>query len=72
MQAASSQVASGSQLTSRTAWRQGAMAQDVQIRKQTPEGSSQGLLDSPEHTDSSQPASRVPLWPLAGPGDVVL
>ena len=48
------------------------MAQAVQIQKQTPEGSRQGLLDSPEHTDSSQPASRMPLLPLAGPGDVVL
>ena len=48
------------------------MAQAAQIPKQTPEGSLGGLLDSPEHTDSSQPASRVPLWPLVGPGDVVL
>ena len=72
VQPASSQVASGAQLTSCTAWRQDAVAQAVQIPKQTPEGSCWGLLDSPEHTDSSQPAFRVPLWPLAGPGDVVL
>ena len=72
MQAASSQVASGAQLTSCTAWRQGAVAQAVQILKQSPEGSRWGLLDSPEHTDSSQLASGKPLLPLAGPGDVVL
>ena len=48
------------------------MAQAIQILKQTPEGSSLGLLDSPEHTDYSQLAFWVPLWPLAGPGDVVL
>ena len=48
------------------------MVQAVQIPKQTPEGSLRGLLDSPEHTDSSQLASQVPLWPLAGPIDVVL
>ena len=48
------------------------VAQAVQIQKQTPEGSCRGLLDSPEHTDSSQPASQKPLLPLAGPGDVVL
>ena len=48
------------------------MAQAVQIRKQIPYGSRWGLLDSTEHTDSSQPASCVPLWPLAGPGDVAL
>ena len=69
MQAASSQVASRAQLTSCNAWRQGAVAQAVQILKQTPEGSCRGLLDSPEHTDSSQLASRVPLWPPAGPGE---
>ena len=40
--------------------------------KQTPEGAHRGLLDSPEHTDSSQPASRKPLMPLAGPGDMEL
>ena len=56
MQAASFQLASGAQLTSCTAWRQGAVAQAVQILKQTPEGSRRGLLDSLEHTDSSQPA----------------
>ena len=72
VQAAPFQVASGAQLTSCTAWRQGAVAQAVQILKQTPEGSRWGLLDSPEHTDFSQPASRKPLLPLAGPGDVVL
>ena len=72
MQAASSQVASVAQLTSCTAWRQGAVAQAIQIPKQTPEGSCWGLLDSPEHTDSSQLASRVPLLPLAVPGDVEL
>ena len=48
------------------------MAQAVQILKQTPEGSRWGLLDSPENTDSSQLAFWVPLWPVAGPGDVVL
>ena len=72
VQAASSQVASGAQLTSCTAWRQGSVAQAVHILKQTPEGSCLGLLDTPEHTDSSQPASRMPLLPLAGPGDVAL
>ena len=72
VQAASSQVASGAQLTSCTACRQGAVAQAGQILKQTPEGSCRGLLDSPEHTDSSQPASWMPLLPLAGPGDVAL
>ena len=72
VQAASSQVASGAQLTSCTAWRQGAVAQAVQIPKQTPEGSCWGLMDSPEHTDSSQPASRMPHLSLAEPGDVVL
>ena len=58
MQAASSQVASGAQMTSCTAWRQGAVAQAIQIPKQAPEG--------------SQQASGMPLLPLAGPGDVVL
>ena len=72
MQAAPSQVASGEQLTSCTAWRQGADAQAVQIPKQTPEGSCWGLLDSLEHTDFSLLAARKPLLPLAGPGDVVL
>ena len=72
VQAASSQVASSAQLTSCTAWRQGAVAQAFQIRKQTPEGSRWGLLDFPEHPDSSQPASQEPFWPLAGPGDVAL
>ena len=72
VQAAPSQVASGAQLTSCPAWRHGAIAQAVQIPKQTPEGSSWGLLDSPEHTDSSQLASWKPLLPLAGPGDVAL
>ena len=48
------------------------MAQAVQILKQTPEGSRTGLLDTPENTDSSQLASWLPLWPLAGPGDVAL
>ena len=72
MQAVSSQVASGAQLTSCTACRQGAVAQAVQILKQTPEVSCWGLLDSPEHSDSSQPASRMPLLPLEGPGDVAL
>ena len=57
MQAAPSQVASGAQLTSCTAWRQGAVAQAVQILKQTPEGSRWGPLDSQEHTDFS-PAGR--------------
>ena len=37
-----------------------------------PESSRQALLDSPEHTDSSQSASRMPLLPPAGPGDVEL
>ena len=69
VQAASSQVASSAQLTSCTAWRPGALAQPVQIPKQTPEGSRWDLLDSPEHTDSSQLASWKPLLPLAGPGD---
>ena len=72
VQAASSQLASGVQLTSCTAWRQGAASQAVQIPKQTPEGSRWDLLDSPEHTDPSQLASWKPLLPLAGPGDVVL
>ena len=72
VQAASSQVASSAQLTSCTAWRQGAVAQAAQIQKQTPEGSRRGLLDSAEHTDSSQPASWMPLLCLAGPGDVAL
>ena len=72
VQAASSQVDSGAQLTSCTAWRQGAVAQAIQIPKQTPEGSCRGLLDSPEHTDSSQLASLMPLLLLAGPGDVAL
>ena len=67
VQAASSLVASSAQLTSCTAWRQA-----VQIQKHTHEGSRRGLLDSPEHTDSSQLAFRAPLWPLAGPGDVAL
>ena len=72
VQAASSQVASDAQLTSCTAWRQGAVAQAVQIRKQIPEGSRWGLLDSQEHTDFSPLAAQKPLLPLAGPGDVVL
>ena len=72
VQAAPSQVASGAQLTSCPAWRQGAVAQAVQIPKQTPEGSRRGLLDSLEHTYFSQLAARKPLLPLAGPGDVVL
>ena len=60
MQAAASQVASGAQLTSGTAWRQGAVAQAIQIPKQTPEGSHWGLLDSQEHTDFSH-------WPPGSP-----
>ena len=72
VQAASPQVASGAQLTSCTAWRQGAVAQAVQIPKQTPESSSRGLLDSAEHTDFSQSASQMPLLHLAGPGDVAM
>ena len=72
MQAAPSQVASGVQLTSCTAWRQGAVAQAVQIPKQTPEDSRWGSLDSPEHTDFSWLATWKPLLLLAGPGDVVL
>ena len=72
MQAAPSQVASGAQLTSYTAWRQGAVAQAVQIPKQIPEVSRWGLLDSLEHPDFSLLAARKPLLPLAGPGDVVL
>ena len=69
MQAAPSQVACGAQLPSCTAWRQGAVGQDVQISKQTPEGSHWGLLDSPEHTDFSQLATQKPLLPLAGLGE---
>ena len=61
MQAAPSQVASGAQLTSCTAWRQGAAAQAVQIPKQAQEGSCWGQLDSPEHTDFSLLAARKPL-----------
>ena len=72
MQAAPSQEASGAQLTSCTAWRQGAVAQAVQIMKQTPEGSHWGLLDSQEHTDFSPLSAQKPLLPLSGPGDVVL
>ena len=72
VQATPSQVASGAQLTSCTAWRQGAVAQAVQILKQTPKASRWGQLDSPEHTNFSQLAARKPLLPLAGPGDVVL
>ena len=72
VQAASSQLASGAQLTSCTSWRQGAVTQAVQIQKQTPEDSRWGLLDSLEHTDSSQQAFQKPLLPLAGPGDVAL
>ena len=60
------------QLTSCTAWRQGAVAQAVQTLKQTPEGSCWGLLDSLEHTDFSLLATRKPLLPLSGPGNVVL
>ena len=57
-----------------TSWRLSAVAQAVQTPKQTPEGSCccRDLLDSPEHTDSSQPASQMPLLPLARPGDVSL
>ena len=55
-----------------TSWGLSAVAQAVQIPKQTPEGSRRGLLDSLEHTDFSLLAARKPLWPLAGPGDVVL
>ena len=72
VQAAPSQLASGAQLTSCTAWRPGAVAQAVQILKQTPEGSLWGPLDSPEHTDFSLLATWKSLLPLAGPGDVVL
>ena len=72
VQAAFSQVASGAHLTFCTALRQGAVAQAIQIPKQTSEGSCRGLLDSTEHTDSSQVASQMPLLPLAGPGDVAL
>ena len=72
VQAAPSQMASGAQLTSCTAWRQGAVAQTVQIPKQTPESSRWGPLDSPEHTDFAQLAAWKPLLPLAGPGDVVI
>ena len=59
-----SQVASGTQLTTCTAWRLGAVAQAVQIPKQTPEGSRWGLLYSPEHTDLSLLAAWKPLLPL--------
>ena len=48
------------------------MAQAVHILKQAPEGSRRSLLDSPEHTDSSQLASWMPLLPLAVPGNVAL
>ena len=61
MQATPSQLSSGAQLTSCTAWRQGAAAQAVQIPKQAPEGSRWGPLDSLEHTDFSQLAARNPL-----------
>ena len=57
MQAAPSQLASGAQLTSCTACKQGAAAQAVEILKQAPEGSLWGPLDSPEHTDFSQLAA---------------
>ena len=72
MQAAPSQVASGAQLTSCIAWRQGAVAQAVQTLKQTPEGSCWGQLDSPEYKDFSLLAAQKPHLPLSGPGDVVL
>ena len=62
----------GAHWVSRTSWRPSVVAQAVQIPRQTPEGSCWGLLGSPEHTDFSQLASRKPLLPLAGPGDVVL
>ena len=62
----------GTHQVSRTSWRPSAVAQAVQIPKQTPGGSCRGLLDSPEHTDFSQLAALKPLLPLAGPGDVVL
>ena len=70
--AASSQVDSDVHLTSYTAWRQGVVAQAVQILKQTPEGSCWGLLDSLGHTVFSLLAARKPLLPCVGPGDVVL
>ena len=72
MQAAPSQVTSGAQLTSCTAWRQGAIAQAVQILKQAPEGSCWGLLDSLEHTNFSLLAAWKSHLPLSGLGDVVL
>ena len=43
----------GAHQVSRTSWRPSAVAQAVQIPKQTPGGSCQGLLDSLEHTDFS-------------------
>ena len=72
VQAAPSQVASGTQLTSCTAWRQGVVVQAVQTLKQTPEGSYWGQLDSQEHTNFSLLAAWKPHLPLSGPGDVVL
>ena len=72
MQAAPSQVASGAQLTSCTAWRQGVVVQAVQTLKQTPEGSCWGLLDSLEHTDFSLLAAWKSHLPLSGLGDVLL
>ena len=60
MQAAPSQLASGAQLTSWTACRQGAAAQAVQILKQAPESSRWGPLDSLEHTDFSPLAAQKP------------
>ena len=72
VQAAPSQVASGAQLTSCTAWRQGVVVQAVQIQKQPPEGSCWGPLDSLEHTDFSLLAAWKSHLPLSGLGDVVL
>ena len=62
----------GAHRVSCTSWRPSAVAQAVQIPKQAPEGSCWGLLDSLEHTDFSLLATRKPLLPLEGPGDVVL
>ena len=76
VQAAPYQLASGAQLTSCTAWRQGAVAQVVQILKQTPEGSCRCLLDSPVQAAPSQVASGAQLtsctaWRLSAVAQVV-
>ena len=60
LRATGASCAVGAHQVSSTSWRLSTVAQAVQIPKQAPEGSRWGPLDSLEHTDFSQLASRKP------------